>query len=207
MKALIGLGNPESRYARNRHNIGFLIVDEIARAVGAALEDVSQYSRFCRISLCGADTLLVKPQTYMNHSGLAVRELLERWDMMAADLLVVCDDLNLPLGKIRLRAGGSAGGHNGMKSIISEIGTDQFPRLRFGIGPACGVNVADFVLSDFAAVELLVVERAVERSVKAIRSLWENGIAKTMSLFNQEPEIGKSIANVECGMSNADRHS
>lgn len=197
MKALIGLGNPESRYARNRHNIGFLIVDEIARAVGATLKGVSQYSRFCRISLCGADTLLVKPQTYMNHSGLAVRELLERWDMMPTDVLVVCDDLNLPLGKIRLRAGGSAGGHNGMKSIISEIGTDQFPRLRFGIGPACGVNAADFVLSDFAADELPVVERAVERSVKAICSLWENSMAKTMSLFNQEPGIGKSIANDE----------
>jgi peptidyl-tRNA hydrolase, PTH1 family len=195
LKALIGLGNPESRYARNRHNIGFLIVDEIARAEGATLRGVSQHSRFCRISLCGTDTLLVKPQTYMNRSGLAVRELLERWDITPPDVLVVCDDLNLPLGTIRLRAGGSAGGHNGIKSIISEIGTDQFPRLRFGIGPAGGGNAADFVLSDFAADELPVAERAVERSVKAIHSLWENGIAKTMSLFNPEPETEKSDAS------------
>ena len=159
------------------------------------MEQVSRYSQFCRFSLCGVDTLLVKPQTYMNRSGLAVREIVERWNIALPDILMVYDDADLPLGKIRLRADGSAGGHNGIKSIIAEMGTDQLPRLRFGIGRSVGADMADFVLSDFSPQEMPLVERAMQRSVEAIRSLWENGIARAMSLFNRDPADGVSSNN------------
>lgn len=188
MKAIVGLGNPEKQYAANRHNIGFLIVDRIAAGVGVDIKAVSQRSRYCRLQLWGADTLLIKPQTFMNRSGVAVCEALDRWEIPLPDLLVVYDDFALPLGRIRLRPGGSAAGHNGMASVIAETGTDRIPRLRFGIGGPCPRHAAGFVLSDFSRAELPVVEREVDRAIEAIRCLWHNGIMKAMSLFNRDPK-------------------
>lgn len=182
------MGNPEQQYAANRHNIGFLIADRIAAAAGAKIKAAWQHSRYCRLQLWGWDTLLIKPQTFMNRSGLAVREALERWQIQPADLLVVYDDFALPLGKIRLRPGGSAAGHNGMTSVIAELGTEQVPRLRFGIGGPVSGQAASFVLSDFSPAELPAVERGVERAIDAIRCLWDNGMAQAMSLFNRDPE-------------------
>lgn len=187
MKAIVGLGNPESRYAGNRHNIGFLIVDRVARAAGSAVKSTSQYSRYCELSLWGIDSLLVKPQTFMNRSGLAVREIFGRWRVALPDLLVVYDDFALPLGKIRLRAAGSSAGHQGMESIIAEMGTNEIPRLRFGIGLPDRGDEADYVLSDFAPHEMPAVEQGIDRALEAIGSLWENGMAKTMSVFNTDP--------------------
>ena len=188
LKALIGLGNPEGRYSGNRHNIGFLILDRIAKEAGCAVRDAARHVRYCRLQLWGCDTLLVKPQTFMNRSGDAVREVCERWVVRLDDLLIVYDDFALPLGRIRLRPAGSAAGHRGMESIIAGLATDRIPRLRFGIGAPAGIGPADFVLSDFAPDELAAAQPAIERTLDALRCAWQEGMAKAMSLYNREPD-------------------
>lgn len=190
LKALVGLGNPEGRYTANRHNIGFVLVDRIASEAGAAVRSRARHSRFCRLQLWNFESLLVKPQTYMNRSGLAVREMCDRWEIDLASLLIAYDDFALPLGKIRLRPGGSAAGHHGMESIIESLGTDRIPRLRFGIGNPDAGNGADFVLSDFQRGEMPLVEEALERSIGAVRCLWHEGMAQAMSLYNRESSPG-----------------
>ncbi|HEY2933907.1 MAG TPA: aminoacyl-tRNA hydrolase [Acidobacteriota bacterium] len=188
MKALIGLGNPEGRYAGNRHNIGFMILDRLAKTLGFALTETTELGWYQRLPMWGVDTVVFKPCTYMNNSGLAVRSVLERWQIEPADLLVVYDDLALPLGKIRIRATGGSAGHNGINSIILALGSNGFPRLRFGIGPCTTPSAADFVLSDFMPEERAVVERELDRAVSAIRSVWGEGLPKAMSVFNREPD-------------------
>ncbi|MBI4456188.1 MAG: aminoacyl-tRNA hydrolase [Acidobacteria bacterium] len=187
LKVIVGLGNPESRYGGNRHNVGFWIVDLIAEAADSSIQGRSQYSYYCRLRLWGTDTLLAKPQTFMNRSGIAVREILQRWQVSLSEMLIVYDDFALPLGKIRLRPSGSSSGHRGMESIIAEVGTNEIPRLRFGIGPPGAREAANFVLSDFSSDELPAVQQGIDRALQAIRSLWENGMMKTMSLFNRDP--------------------
>ena len=187
MKALIGLGNPEGRYSANRHNIGFVLADRIADDAGTPIRSRAGHSRFCRLVLWNVDSLLVKPQTFMNRSGAAVREICDRWEIGADSLLIVYDDFALPLGRIRLRAGGSAAGHHGMESIIESLGTQQIPRLRFGIGSPEAGRGADFVLSDFDRQEMPVVEDALDRSLGAIRCVWQEGLAQAMTVYNRDP--------------------
>lgn len=188
MKALIGLGNPGSRYAGNRHNIGFRILDRLAESLGFALTQTSQFGWYCRSLLWGVDSVVFKPSEYMNNSGLGVREVMDRWQIEKPDLLVAYDDLALPLGKIRIRTGGGSAGHNGINSIISELSSSDFPRLRFGIGPCTTEDAADFVLSDFRSEELTVVRESLDRAIAAVKSVWEEGISKAMSVFNRDPE-------------------
>ena len=187
MKLIVGLGNPGSEYERTRHNVGFLLIDKLAVDVSVTVK-----RRECR-SLVGSGVIegqrskLVKPHTFMNLSGEAVACLIAKDELAEVDrsLIVISDDLALPFGTIRLRARGSAGGHNGLKSIIAALGTNEFIRLRIGIQPEHPVSDAkQFVLDEFAAVERRALKEILERGADAVRSVLRDGIAKAMSLYN-----------------------
>src|SRR5438876_7579382 len=187
MRIIVGLGNPGSEYAWTRHNLGFMLIDKLAEDAGASVK-----RRECR-SLVGSAVIegervkLAKPQTFMNLSGEAVACLIAKSDSPDArkSLIIVSDDLALPFGSIRLRARGSAGGHNGLKSIIGGLGTNEFIRLRIGIQPEHPVSDARrFVLDEFSKAERPAVEEIIERGAEAIRTVLGEGIAKAMSMYN-----------------------
>ena len=184
---IVGLGNPGEQYEWTRHNVGFMLVDRLARETGAQVK-----RRECR-ALVGTAELenvpveLVKPQTYMNLSGEAVACLFAKRELQggAGGLVVISDDLALPFGTIRLRARGSAGGHNGLKSIIAAIRTEEFIRLRIGIQPHHPLSDAKrFVLDQFSRGERAELEKILERSAEALRSVLRDGIDKAMSQYN-----------------------
>jgi len=180
---VFGLGNPGGKYAGTRHNIGFDVVDELAGA--SASEEYCEAD--CRAAAFGANhkpVLLVKPLTYMNLSGDAVGALIGRYGLTAADCLVVVDDFNIPLGKLRFRKDGSAGGHNGLKSINEAIGS-EYPRLRVGIGPLPkGISVIDFVLGRFDVEESEKVKEVTKTAAEAVIFMIENGIETAMNRYN-----------------------
>ncbi len=186
MKIVVGLGNPGSKYHGTRHNIGFLFIDRVARQQGIVLD------RYQCDALTGWGTanemplLLAKPQTFMNHSGVAVAALLREHGATAADLIVVYDDLDLPLGRIRIRTSGSAGGHRGVTSIIEVLGEAPFCRIRLGIGrPVEGGSVIDYVLSPFDKGELSDLSRVVDRATEALTYLLQAGAEAAMGLYNR----------------------
>ncbi len=181
---VVGLGNPGARYADTRHNLGFRVVDELARrhSFGA----VDEFACNALVKAQGA-LLLVKPQTYMNRSGHALRCLVERHGFTPQDFLVVYDEIHLPLGKLRLRPQGSPGGHRGLESVLESLATDRVPRLRLGIAPAqlpAGSELAEFVLTPFAADELPSVEEMIERAAEACLVWATEGPAVAMQRFN-----------------------
>jgi len=187
MRLIVGLGNPGDEFEWSRHNLGFMLIDRLAADVAATVK-----RRECR-SLVGSAVIegrrvrLVKPQTFMNLSGKAVACLMAKYEVtdVAKSLIVVSDDLALPSGAIRLRARGSAGGHNGLKSIIAALGTNEFMRLRIGIQPAHPVDDAKgFVLNKIPRAERRAVEKTLERSAEALRAVLRDGAAKAMSLYN-----------------------
>ncbi|CDM64939.1 aminoacyl-tRNA hydrolase [Pyrinomonas methylaliphatogenes] len=187
---IVGLGNPGREYEWTRHNLGFMVVDLLARQVGARIRSEECRSLIGRAELEGRRVKFVKPQTYMNLSGEAVACLARKREGFdpRRDLLVICDDLALPLGKIRLRARGSSGGHNGLKSIIAALGTEEFMRLRIGIKPDHPVaDAAAFVLERFPRDARATVERVVERSAEAIRAVLRDGIERAMAIYNADP--------------------
>lgn len=192
MHLLVGLGNPGRLYQRTRHNIGFDIVDALARTNSAGFLPGRGDYEFARCSLNARSVLLAKPTTYMNNSGLAVADLMEYFEIQCSDLLVVCDDFQLPLGSLRLRGKGSDGGHNGLASIIYHLQDDAFARLRCGIGTtgmAAGkTNMADFVLDRFAAEESALVAEMIHRAEEACCAFVEHGLQNTMNRFNRKPE-------------------
>ena len=187
VKMVVGLGNPGARYANTRHNIGFDTVDHLASQEGWAWSGRRSHAVLAEGPLGGHKVLLVKPQTYMNDSGLAVGELVRFYKLDLADLLVVCDDLDLPLGRLRLRARGAGGGQHGLESIIRHLGGETgFARLRIGIGrPRAGRDQnVDFLLSRPATDDRIVLEEARERGVEAVRAFITEGIAVAMNRFN-----------------------
>lgn len=173
---VVGLGNPGEQYRNNRHNVGFMFLDKLSDE----WERGPNYLYSIK-NIAGRNVLLVKPQTFMNLSGKVFRFLnFER----PAEVLVVYDDLDLPLGRLRIRKDGSAGGHNGVKSIIEAIG-QSFPRIRIGIGPRPNtVDAADFVLSDFTVEEVTVLDKMLDVAAKALHVICSSGIDKAMSIFN-----------------------
>ncbi|MCP9493300.1 MAG: aminoacyl-tRNA hydrolase [Pyrinomonadaceae bacterium MAG19_C2-C3] len=184
---IVGLGNPGTEYAQTRHNLGFMLIDKLAREANAEVKRKECQALVGRATLEGKIVELVKPQTFMNLSGEAVGCLLrKRVDLKAAhDLLVISDDLALPLGTIRLRARGTHGGQNGLKSIIGVLGTNEFPRLRIGIQPEHPITSAsNFVLDKFSKSELPTVEATLTRSVEALRAVIRDGIERAMSQHN-----------------------
>ena len=185
MKLIVGLGNPGRRYRQTRHNVGWEVISRLARRARIAVDDEDGFSEVGRGSIGGTRVILARPQTYVNVSGEAVRDLRRRHRLRPQDILVVIDDLDLPLGRLRLRASGSAGGHNGLKSIIEALGTTEFPRLRVGIGrPPEGVDPADHVLTRFTSDERAVVDAALDRSAEAIETAITEGIETAMNRFN-----------------------
>jgi PTH1 family peptidyl-tRNA hydrolase len=187
VKLIVGLGNPGRRYARSRHNAGFRVLDALAERARAGPAEERFAGRYTECELAGARVGLLAPQTFMNRSGEAVAEALGVLPISdpAADLLVVFDDADLPLGRLRLRARGSSGGHNGLADILARLGTDAVPRLRFGIGrPAEPRDTADWVLEPFSAAEESLLARALPRAADAVACFVAEGIAAAMNRFN-----------------------
>ena len=183
---IVGLGNPGKDYAATRHNLGFMLIDKLAGDGGIAVKRRECQSLVGQGEIENELTRLAKPQTFMNLSGHAVACLLGKSELdPSKELVVISDDLALPLGKIRVRERGSAGGHNGLKSIIAEIGTDEFIRLRIGIQPDHPISDAKrFVLDQFSGTERPVVEETIARSVQAVRTIIRDGALKAMTEFN-----------------------
>ena len=186
MKVIAGLGNPGAEYANTPHSIGFEVVDALAREIGASWRASSSFGgELAAGMLGGVKVVLVKPMTYMNLSGDCVAPVVKYHNATAADLVVVSDDIDLPVGRIRIRKGGSAGGHNGIKNIIAHLGHDEFLRVKIGVGEKpTGYDLADYVLGHFPKEEVTLMEETYERAGKAALSIMEDGADKAMNRFN-----------------------
>jgi PTH1 family peptidyl-tRNA hydrolase len=184
-KLIVGLGNPGAEYAHHRHNAGFHCLDRLAKAHGLRFTRRRFQASLAFGTIAGVDVALAKPLTFMNLSGRAVGRLVRGWSLAPSDMLVIYDDLDLPLGRIRLRKNGSAGGHRGMQSIIDALDTRDFPRLRIGIGRPSDGDEIEYVLSNFDADEQEVMETAYERATAAIECFLREGIAEAMNRFNR----------------------
>jgi peptidyl-tRNA hydrolase len=190
MYLIVGLGNPGAQYEWTRHNLGFMLIDRIAQEAGATVKRKECRALVGRAELEGQRVELVKPQTYMNLSGESVSCLAAKQEDKAAaikSLVVISDDLALPFGTIRLRPRGSAGGHNGLKSIIAALRTEDFMRLRIGIQPTHPIaDTKRFVLEEFSRAERAEVEKILERCADALRAVIRDGIEKAMAIYNSD---------------------
>jgi PTH1 family peptidyl-tRNA hydrolase len=184
LKAIVGLGNPGVEYQGTRHNVGFDVVDELARRWNARLKPWKRVADV--VVVREHEALLAKPRTFMNLSGEAVQRIAAFHKIDPSDVLIVVDEVQLPLGRLRLRDAGSAGGHNGLKSVIQHLGTETFPRLRIGVGRGDPRwDLADHVLSPFDGDERQVVARAVDRAADAVELFVGEGIGAAMNRFNR----------------------
>jgi PTH1 family peptidyl-tRNA hydrolase len=186
MKLVVGLGNSGRKYEHTRHNVGFDVVDEVARRVGAVFRRSWRFpADLAEATVAGERVLLVKPRTFMNRSGEAVGPLARKKGVTPADVLVVVDDVELDCGRLRLRRGGSAGGHNGLKSVIEIMGSDVFPRVRVGVGRTPeGGDMVQHVLGRFSPADREAVEQAVERAADAVEMVVREGLDKAQNKFN-----------------------
>jgi len=186
MWLIVGLGNPGEEYAGTYHNVGFRVLDRIAEREGVRIRERCGPALVSgKILLGGQFAVLVAPQTYMNRSGAALQPVFERFDSTAATMIVVYDDLALPVGKLRIRQKGSAGGHNGIKSIISSLATDEFLRIRVGIQPDRETgDVRDFVLSRVAKNDRALLDQTEETAAQALETLIAQGIDQAMAQYN-----------------------
>lgn len=187
MKCIVGLGNPGSKYADTRHNVGFMVLEKLSQRWGISFSSqIRHHSLLAEGVVKGQRVLLAMPQTYMNRSGLAVAELLRYHPLDVEQLAVVYDDLDLPIGAVRLRKQGSSGGHNGLKSIIQHIGTQSFPRVRIGIGrPPADKGVTDYVLSPFDREQQEAMAEAIEWAAEALEHWLSHPFEQTMNLYNR----------------------
>jgi len=194
MKLVVGLGNPGSKYVGTRHNVGFDVVRELARRYSADAPRIKFESEFCDVHVAGTKVTLVTPLTYMNLSGRSVRQFVDFFDLELEDLVVICDDINLDFGQLRWRKKGSAGGQNGLKNTIDHLGTQEFSRLRIGVGrPPGRMDAAAFVLSKFRDAELESMEISIMSAADSV-DLWiKSGIDAAMNWFN----VGKKPKNHE----------
>ncbi len=194
LKLIVGLGNPGSEYAGTRHNVGFDVVEEIARRHGVTLKTTAKWkARTAKIGGLGDGVLLAAPTTFMNLSGWAVREIAAFHKLAPSDLLIVVDDADLPLGRLRIRTGGSAGGHNGLKSVIQELATDEFPRLRIGVGRQGG-ELRSHVLGRFSPDEQPYIDAALKRAADAAELFGTENILTVMNRFNPVPLVNEDQA-------------
>jgi PTH1 family peptidyl-tRNA hydrolase len=186
LKLLVGLGNPGPEYARTRHNVGFLVADEVARLLGTGFHLRKFGAEIAEGAAGGEKVWVVKPQTYMNHSGEAVGAAMRFWKLEPADLVVVHDDLELDAFRVQVKVGGGHGGHNGLKSVNAHVGTPDYARVRVGVGrPPALVDPADWVLGRFPRAEDREVVDVVERGAAAARMVLLDGAAKAMNEFNR----------------------
>ena len=183
---LVGLGNPGDKYDNTRHNVGFAAIDQLAEELRVPVQKLKYRALTQSVELGGAKVLLMKPITYMNLSGEAVGEATRFFKIPADHVLVLSDDVSLPVGKLRVRRSGSAGGHNGLKNIIQHLGTDQFPRIKIGVGqkPHPDYDMADWVLGKFAGEDLKAISQAIQRAGKAAECYIARGPDQAMNQFN-----------------------
>ena len=183
---LVSLGNPGDKYENTRHNVGFMVADEIGERQNAPIQKLKFKALTNLFTISGQKVLVMKPITYMNLSGEAVRQAVDFYKIQPDHVLVVSDDTALALGRLRIRKGGSAGGHNGLKNIILHLGTDQFPRLRVGVGekPHPDYDMADWVLGKFTGEDKKTMDAAVKRAADAIECILAEGLDKGMNRFN-----------------------
>ena len=192
MKLIVGIGNPGRQYAHTRHNVGFDVIDLLGKS-----HHIHVLRRWCRAvvgqgMIAGEEVVLAKPQTYVNLSGRAVSELARRMGIKPEDIIVITDDANLPVGKLRIRPGGSSGGHKGMKSIIEHLHTTEFPRIRVGIGAMRG-DAVDYVLSRVSKADVALALPSMKSAAEAVEVMLSDGIEPAMNKFNRapEPDAGK----------------
>ncbi len=186
MLVIVGLGNPDKKYDKTRHNVGFDVIDELASSLGVDVK-TKRHQALCGIgNVAGDKVVLVKPQTYMNNSGQSVRAVMDFYKLDPTDdLIVISDDINLDVGRIRIRKKGSAGGHNGLKSIISHLGTDAFTRVRVGVGiNGGGSDLVNHVLGKFSKAERVTVDESVQKSAEAIQYIADQGVDAAMNKYN-----------------------
>ena len=183
---IVGLGNPGQKYEHTRHNMGFLTVDMLAEKTGVKLNKVKFKSAYNIMNFAGCKCLVMKPQTYMNLSGEAVREAVQFYKIPADHVLVIYDDISLTVGKLRVRPTGSAGGHNGIKNIIAHLGTQDFPRVKIGTGAPAGggADMIDWVIGEPSKAEKKVLLESFERAIDAAACIIEYGCQKAMNDFN-----------------------
>jgi PTH1 family peptidyl-tRNA hydrolase len=189
IRLIAGLGNPGPEYAATRHNIGFMVVDQLAAQFGSVWEkSVPQAREDALLAKCGA-VLLVKPLGFMNRSGYPLLAVAQFYKIEPQQSLIVLDDFALPLGRLRLRARGGPGGHNGLESVIAQFGTEEIPRLRVGIGAAPREGSVDYVLSRFFDDEKPIARATIDRAVEALKCAIDNGLVSAMNTFNKSEEI------------------
>jgi peptidyl-tRNA hydrolase, PTH1 family len=186
IRLIAGLGNPGAEYAATRHNIGFMVLDQLAALFGSSWERSPKWEALS--TKCGA-VFLVKPLTFMNHSGYPLIAVAHFYKIEPQELLIVLDDFALPLGRLRLRARGGSGGHNGLESIIAQFGTEEIPRLRVGIGAAPREGSVDYVLSRFFGEEKPIVRSTIDRAVEAVKWAIDKGLVSAMNTFNKSEEV------------------
>jgi PTH1 family peptidyl-tRNA hydrolase len=184
IRLVAGLGNPGREYQRTRHNVGFMVLDRLA----ADAQLPWQFSSKWNAGWAKTDVILVKPATFMNRSGEAIAPIANFYKIAAQEVLIVLDDFALPLGRLRLRAQGSSGGHNGLESVLDHFGTDSVPRLRVGIGSAPVEGATDYVLGRFFEEEQPLLDATIRRAADAVKWAIDKGLIAAMNLFNQQPE-------------------
>ncbi len=186
MKAIIGLGNPGLAYKNTRHNLGFMVADALLQSWKQKFKSDSKTGCLkAKLNFSGEVIFICKPLSYMNLSGKSAKKIVESANIAAGDMLVVCDDVNLELGEMRIRVKGASGGHKGLASIIEELGTENFPRLRIGVAsPKGGRELSDYVLSAFSRAEQKTIAAVIEKAKEAIECWAENGIQDAMNKFN-----------------------
>ena len=197
MFVIVGLGNPGRKYENTKHNMGFLTIDAFAEKHGIKVNRIKHKALVGEGFISGKKVMLVKPQTYMNLSGQSVREIVAYYGIEPEELMVIYDDVDIPMGSIRIRKKGSAGTHNGMRSIIYDLQFDNFPRLRIGIGKEHRAEMVDFVLSGFAADEKDKIKESIDNSVAALSAWLDKGIDIAMGEYNTKKEPKKKKLQTE----------
>ena len=185
IRLVAGLGNPGPEYASTRHNIGFIVADQLAAQFGSTWEKSTKWDAL--LAKCG-DVFLTKPTSYMNRSGYPLLAIAQFYKIDPPEILVMVDDMTLPLGRLRLRLGGGSGGHNGLESVIMQFATEAIPRLRIGIGEAPAAGSVDYVLSRFFEEEKPIVRSTIDRAAAAVKCAIDNDLISAMNIFNKPEE-------------------
>lgn len=184
MKLIVGLGNPGKEYEKTRHNVGFMVMDCLADDFHVSIKTKKFKGEYVKLKYQGEDIILLKPMTYMNNSGEAVSQVMNFFKIDVDDLLVIYDDMDMPTGKLRLRQSGSAGGHNGVKSIIAHVGTQNFKRIRVGIDKHPQIPVVDYVLGRFTKEQQPLIEDGIQKAAQAVQMMLDKDFVAAMNAFN-----------------------